>query len=95
MARASELVRTSIKIAAIGAAVVLVFSVSRGPRLPAIEAPAQAAAEPRLPVPRLIGEADAAAAPAAKHVRSEPVTIGPDEAIRMHGGSVVTDFFSQ
>jgi hypothetical protein len=91
MAHASDF-RTCLKIAAIGATVVLVFSVSRGPRQPAIEAPAQAVeTESAALFPRLVGEAEAARS----SDTAGPVTIGPDEAIRMHGGSVVTDFFSQ
>jgi hypothetical protein len=88
----------------IGAVVALVFggtvlpvTLSRGPQLPAVQASEQqadsAASGSRL-LPRIVAQADAAGMGASESA-SATVTVGPKTALRMHGGSVLTDFLTQ
>lgn len=92
--------RTVTTMALMGYAIVFVISAAQGPRLPAIEGGERLGREPIAGLVTLAQAAEPARQGRAIQPRIHApqlhgATIGPQEAIRIHGGSVLTDLLSQ
>lgn len=96
MRRCYDMLRTALAIALLLAVTILPIALARAPQQPAVDAVSVPGNSGRdadsLRLPRLVAQANAAT----METRSDDaITVGPKSALRMHGGSVLTDFLSQ